>query len=62
MSFILQPWQFLLIVLAGWINRDQQAAIEYLRAENWVLNHLVHDPVSKRKRGETLWKTFLRSR
>ena len=41
MSFVLQPWQFLLIVLAGWINRDQQAAIEYLRAENRVLKELL---------------------
>lgn len=41
MSFVLQPWQFLLIVLTGWINRDQQAAIEYLRAENRVLKELL---------------------
>jgi len=41
MSFILQPWQFLLIVLAGWINRDQQATVEYLRAENRVLKELL---------------------
>jgi len=41
MNFLLQPWQFLLIVLAGWINRDQQAAIEYLRAENRVLKELL---------------------
>ena len=25
-----QPWQFLLLILAGWINRRQQEAIEYL--------------------------------
>jgi len=24
------PWQFLLVVLAGWINRHQQDVIEYL--------------------------------
>ena len=41
MSFVLQPWQFLLIVLAGWINRSQQDAIEYLRAENRVLKELL---------------------
>ena len=26
----LRPWQFLLLILAGWINRRQQEAIEYL--------------------------------
>ena len=30
MSFILQPWQLLVLILAGWINRQQQEAIEYL--------------------------------
>ena len=25
MSFILQPWQLLILILAGWINREQQA-------------------------------------
>ena len=34
---ILHPWQFLLIALAGWVNREQQAIIEYLREENRVL-------------------------
>ncbi|MCA9093635.1 MAG: hypothetical protein KDA68_09130 [Planctomycetaceae bacterium] len=41
MCFTLHPWQFLLIVLAGWMNRDQQAAIEDLRAENRVLQELL---------------------
>ena len=27
MNFILQPWHLLLIVSAGWINREQQAII-----------------------------------
>jgi len=30
----LYPWQFLLVTLAGWINREQLAIIEYLMAEN----------------------------
>jgi hypothetical protein len=34
---LLKPWQFMLLTLAGWINRGQQDAIEYLRAENQVL-------------------------
>jgi hypothetical protein len=33
---LLKPWQFMLLTLAGWINRSQQEAIEYLRAENQV--------------------------
>jgi hypothetical protein len=37
MSFALQPWQLLSLILAGWTNRRQQAAIDYLRAENQVL-------------------------
>ncbi len=30
-------WQFLVVALAGWLNRQQQYAIEYLREENRVL-------------------------
>ena len=37
MSFILQPWQLLLMILAGWVHREQQERIEYLRTENQVL-------------------------
>jgi hypothetical protein len=33
----LQPWQLLLLVLAGWVNRRQQDAIASLRTENRVL-------------------------
>ena len=29
--------QFLLLVLAGWVNRQQQEVIDYLREENRVL-------------------------
>ena len=37
MTFILQPWQLLLVILSSWVNRQQQEAIEYLRTENQVL-------------------------
>ncbi len=37
MHFVLQPWQLLLTILAGLINREQQEVIEYLRAENQIL-------------------------
>ena len=33
----LQPWHFLLLILAGWINRRRQDAVEYLLTENRVL-------------------------
>ena len=37
MKSLLQPWQFLLLILAGWINSRQQEAIDYLLTENRVL-------------------------
>ena len=33
----LDPFRFLQIVLAGWVNRHQQDVIDYLREENRVL-------------------------
>jgi hypothetical protein len=37
MNSLLQPWQLLLLILAGWINHREQDVIEYLRVENSVL-------------------------
>ena len=37
MHFTLQPWQLYLVIIAGWIHRQQQEVIEYLRTENQVL-------------------------
>ena len=37
MKSVLQPWQLLLFILAGWINRHQQKAIQYLHVENQAL-------------------------
>lgn len=37
MDFVLQPWQLYFVILAGWINRQQQEAFEYVRTENQVL-------------------------
>lgn len=34
---VLDPFRFLLIAVAGWMNEQQQQAIEYLREENKVL-------------------------
>jgi len=37
MASVLQPWQILVAALAGWIRREQDAVIDYLREENRVL-------------------------
>jgi len=37
MNAMLHPWQLLIVALAGWLNRQQQAVVEYLRTENQVL-------------------------
>jgi hypothetical protein len=44
MSLALQPWQLLAVILAGWVNRRQQAIIEYLRTENQVLKDKLGPP------------------
>ena len=41
MDFTLYPWQLYFLILAGWVNRQQQYAIEYLRTENQVLREKV---------------------
>ena len=37
MDFIFKPWHLCLVILAGWVNRQQQELIDYLLAENRVL-------------------------
>ncbi len=37
MTIVLQAFHLLLIALAGWLNRQQQAVIDYLIEENRVL-------------------------
>ena len=37
MNLILQPWQLLLVIVAGWVHRQQQEVIDYLQTENQVL-------------------------
>jgi len=43
LAYTLQPWHVFLTALAGWINRHQQAAIDFLREENRVLREQVGD-------------------
>jgi hypothetical protein len=40
-KFILQPWQLMLLGLAAWVNREQQARIEYLQTEVAVLKEQI---------------------
>jgi len=42
MDRVLQPWEFLLITLSGWVNRHQQKVIDYLIEENRVLKGKLH--------------------
>ncbi|MCZ6652286.1 MAG: hypothetical protein O7D91_04585 [Planctomycetota bacterium] len=37
----LNPWHILVIAMAGWMNREQGAVIEYLKEENRVLCELL---------------------
>ena len=41
MNFILQPWQLLLVILAGWIHQQQQRIIDFQRTEIDVLKEKV---------------------
>ena len=33
MDSILTPWQIMLVVIAGWIHREQQKTIEFYQAQ-----------------------------
>ena len=37
----LHPWHILVIAMAGWMNREQTAVVEYLREENRILRELL---------------------
>lgn len=41
MKSVLHPWQMLLLILAGWVNKHQQNTIEYLVAENRILREKI---------------------
>ena len=43
------PWQLMLIYLAGWLNRHQQAVIDYIKEENRIL---------KEQLGVTAWAEY----
>ena len=37
MSFVLQPWHLLVIIVSGWMTKLQQELIDYVMTENQVL-------------------------
>ena len=39
MTNVIHPFQLLAIALAGWLNRHQQAVIDYLIEENCLLKY-----------------------
>src|SRR5947199_9820987 len=43
MRRMLDPFQFMLVAVAGWMNQRQQQTIEYLREENRVLREQLGD-------------------
>jgi hypothetical protein len=43
MSRTLDPFRFILIAVAGWMNQRQSQAIDYLREENRVLREQLGD-------------------
>ncbi len=36
-TMIFKPWTFFAVMVAGWMNRQQQDVIEYLRMKNSIL-------------------------
>ena len=48
-SMILQTWQFIVFALAGWMNRQQQEAINYLMEENKILKYELLKSTGKKR-------------
>ena len=44
-----KPYTMLLMMLAGWINRQQQEAIEYLKEENKILKQELLKATGKKR-------------
>jgi len=53
-------WQFMLVSFAGWVNRQQQIVIEYLKEENRVLRVRFQNSADvKTKDGKELSEAWL---
>jgi len=33
MPFVFQPWQFFFVILAGWVEREQQKVIDFYQSQ-----------------------------
>ncbi len=44
-----KPWVMLVAMMAGWINRQQQEAIEYLKEENKILRDELQKASGKKR-------------
>ena len=40
MYLTLKPWQLYLVIIAGWVHRQQQLVIEHLITENRILREM----------------------
>ena len=44
-----KPWMMLVSVMAGWINRQQQDALAYLKEENKILRDKLLEATGKKR-------------
>jgi hypothetical protein len=54
MSPLLLPFQLVLLVFAGWVNRHQLDVIEYLQEENRVLKERLETAPATRRNAQLL--------
>ena len=60
---VFQPWQLLLVTLAGWINRQQHDVIAYIQEQNRILKNklkgkrvrFTNDERRRLRYGQILW-------
>ena len=44
-----KPWMMLVAMMAGWLNRQQQDALEYLKEENKILRDELRKATGKKR-------------
>ena len=54
-----KPWMMLVAMMAGWINRQQQEAIEYLKEENKILHDKLLKATGNQQSAERTWYLVL---
>ena len=53
-AMVIQRWQVIVVALAGWLNRQQQDVLAYLREENRVLRWY-RTPIARKYDGSPLF-------